>query len=176
MSTYAAGAIASACPRSSERNCPNGQECGFSVPRREYRRELPLGWRVGALTVDRWTREDEFDSTASDRTMESPTDARGTEAATSGSRTARAVLDRIVDNEHAVLLVGPGEVEMIVPRGSLPAGAVEGTWLYVHLDGNRLVSAEVDKRATDATTERVVSKMDLLRRRGSRLAGAEDTE
>lgn len=128
------------------------------------------------MTVDRWTREDEFDSTPSDRTMKSPTDAQGTEAATSGSSLARAVLDRIVDNEYAVLLVGPSEVEMIVPRRSLPAGAVEGIWLNVHLDGNRLLSAEVDKRATDATTERVVSKMDLLRRRGSRLAGADDTE
>lgn len=90
--------------------------------------------------------------------------------------TVAAVIDRFVDGGHAVLLVGPAEAELIVPRAALPADATEGTWLNVQLDGQRLIAATVDESATDAATERVVSKMDLLRRRGSRLPAADEAE
>jgi hypothetical protein len=42
-----------------------------------------------------------------------------------------AVVDRIVDGRHAVLLVGPAEVELHVDVALLPEGTAEGDWLRV---------------------------------------------
>ena len=44
-----------------------------------------------------------------------------------------AVVDRIVDGRHAVLLVGAGEVELVVDVARLPEGTVEGDWLRIGL-------------------------------------------
>jgi hypothetical protein len=56
-----------------------------------------------------------------------------------------AVLDRIeVGPEgaaHAVLLVGPHEVELVVARALLPEGAVEGDWLRLALTPDATLSA-----------------------------------
>lgn len=85
-------------------------------------------------------------------------------------RTAqRAVVDRIVDGKHVVLLVGPDEVERIVERSLLPEDIAEGTWLKVEFDGDQLVSAVIDEAATAEAAQRVADKLALLRRRGSRL-------
>ncbi len=78
----------------------------------------------------------------------------------------RAVIDRIVDGEHAVLLVGPEEEERIVPRSCLPPEAKEGVWLLVTFDDDRLLQARIDHEATDRAAERIVSKLERLRRRG----------
>lgn len=43
------------------------------------------------------------------------------------------VLDRIVDGQRAVLLVGPDEVELVVDHASLPEGAAEGDWFRLAL-------------------------------------------
>jgi hypothetical protein len=40
-----------------------------------------------------------------------------------------AVVDRIVDGRHAVLLVGAAEVELVLDLALLPEGTVEGDWL-----------------------------------------------
>lgn len=78
----------------------------------------------------------------------------------------RAVVDRIVDGAHAVLLVGENEVEHIVPVDLLPAEAEEGTWLTVYFDGDQLVRAEIDASMTQAVRERIATKLDKLRARG----------
>lgn len=80
--------------------------------------------------------------------------------------TQSAVIDRIVDGTHAVLLVGPDEVERIVPRRTLPADVREGTWLKVRFRGDCLVDAVIDTEATEAAAQRITAKMDLLRQRG----------
>lgn len=80
--------------------------------------------------------------------------------------TQAAIIDRIVDGTHAVLLVGPDEIERVVPRRSLPAGAGEGTWLNVRFQGSCLISAVVDAKATENAKQRITEKMDLLRQRG----------
>lgn len=79
-----------------------------------------------------------------------------------------AVVDRIVDDVHAVLLVGAEELERIVPVDELPPGTREGTWLRVVFDGDELVSAVIDAEGTGEVGRRVASKMDALRRRGRR--------
>lgn len=76
-----------------------------------------------------------------------------------------AVVDRFA-GDHALLLVGASEVERAVPRGALPDDAKEGTWLKTAWDGDRLVWAEVDHKATEAARSRVASKLARLRQRG----------
>lgn len=82
----------------------------------------------------------------------------------------RAVVDRIVDGTHAVLLVGDEETEQVVPAERLPATAREGTWLHVTRDDTgRIVEMEVDEAATEEAQERIASKIEQLRRRRSRI-------
>lgn len=77
-----------------------------------------------------------------------------------------AVVDRIVDGEHVVLLVGPSEREWIVPRSLLPEGLREGLWLRITCEGDRLARAVVDNDRTDAASRRIEAKLNLLRQRG----------
>jgi len=53
--------------------------------------------------------------TPADRTADVPADA--------------VVVDRIEDGRHAVLLVGPAEVELVLDVAVLPEGTREGDWL-----------------------------------------------
>lgn len=80
--------------------------------------------------------------------------------------TEPAVVDRIVDGTHAVLLVGPDETEQTVSLHLLPKGIREGTWLKVRFEGERLVSALVDSEATARSAERIAAKLNRLRLRG----------
>lgn len=76
-----------------------------------------------------------------------------------------AVLDRIVDGVHAVLLVGEKQEERVVPVERL--GRVrEGDWLRVCFCGPVLVAAEPDPTATQRARERIAQKMARLRQRG----------
>ena len=78
----------------------------------------------------------------------------------------KAVVDRIVDKRHAVLLVSENEVEKIVSVDKLPPGAGEGTWLRVEFEGDELVAAEVDAEETAQVKARITAKMERLRQRG----------
>jgi len=78
----------------------------------------------------------------------------------------KAVVDRIVDKRHAVLLVGENEVEKIVSVDKLPPGAGEGTWLEVEFEGDELVVVEVDAEETAQVKARITAKMERLRQRG----------
>ncbi|HLT57618.1 MAG TPA: DUF3006 domain-containing protein [Limnochordales bacterium] len=84
------------------------------------------------------------------------------------SRGEPAVVDRLVDGQWAVLLVGDSQVERVVPRTALPAAAREGTWLKTEWDGERLVWAAVDEAATRQAQERIADKLARLRQRGRR--------
>lgn len=87
----------------------------------------------------------------------------------------KAVIDRIVDGKYAVLHVGEGGTEKVIPCDLLPAGAGEGTWLRVRFDGDQLVHAEVDQAETDRVRMRISEKMDRLRQRGRRLPRGENS-
>ena len=80
----------------------------------------------------------------------------------------KAVLDRIVDGKHAVLLVGEIETEKIISSSDLPEGAVEGTWLQVEFNEEELVYIEIDKEETEKRQVRIKGKMELLRERSKR--------
>jgi hypothetical protein len=80
----------------------------------------------------------------------------------------KAVVDRIVDGKHAVLLVGDQEIEKVIPSSKLPDEITEGTWIRVEFNGNDLVAIEADQEETSKTKERIKSKMELLRQRSKR--------
>ncbi len=72
-----------------------------------------------------------------------------------------AVVDRIEDGTHAVLHVGPDEVELIVDVALLPHGTVEGDWLRVGL------SADPERTVSRRTA--LEGRLDRIRRsRGGR--------
>lgn len=78
----------------------------------------------------------------------------------------QAVIDRIVDGRHAVLLVGEQEAERVVPRERLPHGSGPGMWLRVRFEGDQLVEAMIDEAETERARARVHEKLEALRRRG----------
>lgn len=75
----------------------------------------------------------------------------------------QAVIDRFEDG-WAVLLVGEDERRLNVPRKQLPRGVREGTWLQVELDGDILVSATIDREATARARQRILEKLEKLRK------------
>lgn len=75
----------------------------------------------------------------------------------------KAVIDRFEDG-WAVLLVGDDERRLNVPRKAMPRGAREGHWLLVEVEGDSLVSAVIDKEETARARQRVLEKLEKLRR------------
>lgn len=80
----------------------------------------------------------------------------------------KAVVDRIEDGTHAVLLVGEEEREFVVAAEQLPAGAREGTWLRARVDGEVLVVLGIDAGENEAVKQRIDDKLARLRQRGRR--------
>lgn len=79
----------------------------------------------------------------------------------------KAVLDRIVDGAHAVLLVGEAEQETIVPVALLPDGARPGAWLQVTRGASgEIVRLTHDVDETAAMRQRIADKLAKLRQRG----------
>ena len=93
----------------------------------------------------------------------------------------KAVIDRF-EEQWAVLLVGEGSRQLVVPRQSLPAEAAEGQWLRVQVEGGKLLSATMDSTETQSARERIAAKRARLLHRSClqkvrarfRKEGAED--
>ena len=83
--------------------------------------------------------------------------------------TEKAVIDRIVDGQYAVLLVGGDEREVILPANQLPQEASPGTWLQVEVYDDVVTQITVDPEETETTQRRIRGKLALLRERGGRL-------
>lgn len=81
----------------------------------------------------------------------------------------KAVIDRVVDGQVAVLLIGAAEREVILPVGRLPRNAKAGDWLRVRIEGDEIVEMSVDVTETETVQRRIAEKMDLLRKRGAHL-------
>jgi hypothetical protein len=67
-----------------------------------------------------------------------------------------AVVDRIEDGRHAVLLVGPAEVELVVDVALLPEGTREGDWLRLGLT--------VDAELTESRRSALADRLERIRR------------
>jgi len=79
--------------------------------------------------------------------------------------TEKAAIDRF-EEKMVVLIIGEGEAErqVIVPKKSLPRGVREGTWLQVEMDADRVVSAVIDTEETMRAKQRILDKLERLRR------------
>jgi hypothetical protein len=75
----------------------------------------------------------------------------------------KASVDRF-EGKFAVILVGEENRVVNIPRGQFPKGIKEGTWLIVELDGDKLISAEVDPEETEKARKRIMEKLERLRR------------
>jgi hypothetical protein len=80
----------------------------------------------------------------------------------------RAVLDRVEEGRHAVLLVGTEARELILPAEQLPEGAREGMWLRLTLEGDAVVELAIDVAETATRGARIEQKLDRLRSRPRR--------
>lgn len=76
------------------------------------------------------------------------------------------VIDRIVDDALAVILIDGEREELLVPAGDLPVGARAGVWLILHQDASGALSFEIDHTRTAAALERIEAKLQALRNRG----------
>lgn len=81
-----------------------------------------------------------------------------------------AVVDRVEEGRHAVLLVDdpsgePREREIVVALDKLPKGTKEGMWLQVLFAAGSIVDARLDAEATKAAEERIAAKLERLRQR-----------
>lgn len=74
----------------------------------------------------------------------------------------RAVIDRIVDGEHAVILVGNEEQEIVYPAKELPPAAKEGSVLQVILENGVIEQIELDETDTEQTRKSVMEQMNRL--------------
>jgi len=75
---------------------------------------------------------------------------------------SRFVLDRIEDEDHAVLVASRSERALIVPRSSLPAEAVEGDVLNATPLPEGGMRLEVDPEATRRRRLRMEALRDSL--------------
>jgi hypothetical protein len=73
----------------------------------------------------------------------------------------KAVIDRF-EGPTAVVFIG--ERKLDIPRKSLPEGVKEGTWLQVELDGDNIVSVQIDEEETANAKKRIMDKLERLRR------------
>jgi hypothetical protein len=78
----------------------------------------------------------------------------------------KAVIDRIIDGNTAVILVGDDERKLHYPADKLPAGTEEGFWLRVQVESGEIISLEVDREETEIVRGRIQKKIDALRKRG----------
>jgi hypothetical protein len=79
-----------------------------------------------------------------------------------------AVIDRIVDEMTAVLLLEEEQAELHVPLEYLPLGSVDGQWLLLEMEGGVFVGATLDEAKMQEVRERISKKRALLLERMAR--------
>lgn len=70
----------------------------------------------------------------------------------------KAVIDRL-EGDYAVVLFGEEEIKVDIPRGLLPEGAKEGSWLTVNF--------ELDAEGTQKQKEKIQNLLDKLKNKPS---------
>lgn len=80
----------------------------------------------------------------------------------------KAVVDRIVDGAHAVLLVEDEEREYVVPVAKLPSGTTEGSHVRIKILNDDVTKIEEDPKETLSAEQRMKDKMAQLRKRSKK--------
>ncbi|BAB07681.1 DUF3006 domain-containing protein [Halalkalibacterium halodurans] len=80
----------------------------------------------------------------------------------------RAVLDRIAEDQQAILLVGEQEKELVIPKEVLPPEAKEGDHLLIVIENDQVTSVSIDDEGTAQAKRRIKEKMARLRNKKKR--------
>lgn len=74
-----------------------------------------------------------------------------------------AVLDRIVEEQHAVFLAEKNQVEWVVPMNHVPDSSVTGDWFRLYVIENEVESIERDEQRTGEARKLARKRLQLLR-------------
>ncbi len=66
----------------------------------------------------------------------------------------KAVIDRF-EKDNALLIVVENKKEYVVPRDSLPPNVVEGLWLLIEVEDQRVMDTVIDEEETTKVRERL---------------------
>ncbi|MBB5174701.1 DUF3006 domain-containing protein [Texcoconibacillus texcoconensis] len=77
----------------------------------------------------------------------------------------KAVIDRVVDEQYVVLLVGDEQEELIVSTEELPQNTKEGALLSIKREGNQVKNITVNEEETKSARDRIANKKAQLRKR-----------
>jgi hypothetical protein len=80
-----------------------------------------------------------------------------------GVRIIKGYLDRIEDNQFAVILVEEIKKELIIPVGELPAGSKVKSYYEISIENEKITSMKLDEQTTQTEQEKVDDLMTKLR-------------
>ncbi|NWQ44034.1 DUF3006 domain-containing protein [Bacillus sp. EB106-08-02-XG196] len=75
----------------------------------------------------------------------------------------KGYLDRIEDNQYAVILVEEMKKEFIIPKEDLPHGSKGNSFFKITIENEKITSMVVDEQATLSEQEKVDDMMTKLR-------------
>jgi hypothetical protein len=75
----------------------------------------------------------------------------------------KGYLDRIEDNQYAVILVEEMKKEFIIPKEYLPQGSKEDSYFEIIIENEKITSIELDEQTTLSEQEKVDDMMTKLR-------------
>lgn len=74
-----------------------------------------------------------------------------------------AYLDRFTDNKQALILVESLQKEFHVPTSALPTGSNEGSWLHVDIQGDTVISLQLDEKKTNDMKRDIQNRLQRLK-------------
>lgn len=77
----------------------------------------------------------------------------------------KGYLDRIEDNDKAVILIEEKNTEMIVPIDALPAGSGEKTWFHIIEEDDAYKVLSIDHETTEQKAKQAADLMAKLRQK-----------
>jgi hypothetical protein len=77
----------------------------------------------------------------------------------------KGVLDRIEDNDMAVILIEEISRELIIPLHKLPAGSKEGIWFHIEKKKDKLEVVSIDHEATNRESAKSAALMKKLQKK-----------
>jgi len=75
----------------------------------------------------------------------------------------KGVLDRIEDNDMAVILIEEINKVLIIPLHELPSGSKENTWFHIEKKGETFEVISIDSKTTDQEADKSADVMKKLR-------------
>jgi len=78
-------------------------------------------------------------------------------------RIIKGYLDRIEDNQFAVILVEEIKKELIIPVEELPAGSKVNSYFVISIENEKITSIKLDVKTTQTEQEKVDDMMTMLR-------------